>query len=64
MRYPPSIGLEEVDSDEVVVRISATPEEDAEGPQLADEILAAISELAQEGHTEERFASRAGNGAR
>ena len=39
----PHIGLEEVEADEVVVRIAATPESGADGPQLADEILAAIS---------------------
>jgi small conductance mechanosensitive channel len=36
------IALEEIDADEVVVRIAATPVSDEHGPQLADEILAAI----------------------
>jgi small conductance mechanosensitive channel len=58
MRGEPHISLEEVDADEVVVRISATPDVDSDGPVLADEILAAISGLAQEGHTEERLQAR------
>jgi small conductance mechanosensitive channel len=58
MRGEPHISLEEIDADEVVVRISATPDIDSDGPRLADEILAAIAELAQEGHTEERLRAR------
>ncbi len=57
-RNEPRIDLEEVDSDEVVVRITATPDSDADGPRLADEILAAIGTLAQEGYTHEREAAR------
>jgi small-conductance mechanosensitive channel len=44
------IGLEEFDGDEVVVRIEATPLRDSEGPRLADEILAVITDLARNGH--------------
>jgi small conductance mechanosensitive channel len=58
MRGEPHISLEEVDADEVVVRISATPDVDSDGPVLADEILAAIAGLAQEGHTAERLQAR------
>ena len=58
VRAEPHIGLEEVDSDEVVVRIAATPAADADGPQLADEILAAIAPVTREGQTEERLAAR------
>ena len=47
-RMGPNVGLEEVDSDEVVVRIFATPENNAQGAQLADEILAALSKLTTE----------------
>src|SRR3954471_23872600 len=60
MRAEPRISLEEIDADEVVVRITATPEADADGPRLADEILGAISSLAQEGYTEERLVARVG----
>ncbi len=62
MRGEPHVSLEEIDADEVVVRISATPETDSDGPLLADEILAAISELAQEGNTEERLHARRAGG--
>jgi small conductance mechanosensitive channel len=49
-RTGPEVGLEEVDSDEVVVRIFATPENNEQGARLADEILAALAELTQDGH--------------
>jgi small conductance mechanosensitive channel len=49
-RARPHIGLEEVDADEVIVRIAATPESGSDGPQLADEILDAISTLAPGEH--------------
>jgi small conductance mechanosensitive channel len=44
LRGPPQITLEEVDGDEVVVRIAATPRDRADGPRLAGEVLEAISE--------------------
>jgi small-conductance mechanosensitive channel len=44
-RAEPHIILEEVDSDEVVVRITATPETPADGPRLADEILTAVARV-------------------
>jgi len=47
-RTPPRIVLEEVDGDEVVVRIAATPAEADDGPRLADEILTAVSEITRE----------------
>jgi small conductance mechanosensitive channel len=43
MRGHPNIVLEEFDGEELVVRVSATPQDPAEGPKLADEILMAIS---------------------
>jgi small conductance mechanosensitive channel len=42
MRETPKIALEELDGDEVVVRISATPERPADGPRLASEVLEAV----------------------
>jgi small-conductance mechanosensitive channel len=51
-RSRPHIGLEEVDADEVVVRIAATPESGSDGPKLADEILAAVTKLATVEHVE------------
>ena len=41
-RGDPRILLEEVDGDEVIVRVLATPERTADGPRLASEVLAAI----------------------
>ena len=54
VRTEPHIALEELDSDEVVVRITATPADPDDGPQLADEILAAMDKVTREGLTEER----------
>jgi small conductance mechanosensitive channel len=42
IRHPPHIALEELDRDEVVVRIVATPMEPSDGGRLAAEILAAV----------------------
>ena len=64
--HEPHISLEEVDSDEVIVRIAATPESEADGPRLADEVLSAIASVTREGDTAERLAARRerdGNGA-
>jgi small conductance mechanosensitive channel len=43
MRDVPRVLLEELDGDEVVVRIQATPERAADGPTLAAEVMAAIA---------------------
>jgi small conductance mechanosensitive channel len=43
LRGPPRITLEELDGDEVVVRISATPLVGAQGRHLASELLAIVS---------------------
>jgi len=58
VRNEPHISLEEIDSDEVVVRIAATPESEADGPRLADEVLSAIASVTREGDTAERIAAR------
>ena len=42
VKSEPHISLEEIDRDEVIVRIAATPITESDGPQLADEVLAAI----------------------
>jgi small conductance mechanosensitive channel len=44
LRDRPHITLEEIDGDEVVVRISATPERPSDGPKLASEVLEAVSD--------------------
>jgi small conductance mechanosensitive channel len=48
VRAEPHIGLEEIDADEVVVRIAATPAAESDGPRLADEILAAIAPITRD----------------
>src|SRR3954465_14535797 len=44
-RSHPHISVEEVDDEEVIMRVNAVPEIDREGPKLADEILVAISQV-------------------
>jgi hypothetical protein len=47
MRDVPRILLEELDGDDVVVRIQATPERASDGPQLATEVLNAVAPSAR-----------------
>jgi small-conductance mechanosensitive channel len=42
---PPSLLLEEVDGESVIVRVHATPEHHSDGARLADEIIAALTEV-------------------
>ena len=44
-RDEPHISLQEVNGDQVLVRITATPISDVDGSRLADEVLAALSEV-------------------
>jgi small conductance mechanosensitive channel len=44
-RSHPHISVEEVDDEEVIMRVNAVPEIDRDGPKLADEILAAIGHV-------------------
>jgi small conductance mechanosensitive channel len=46
LRGRPRVTLEELNSDEVVVRIAAVPEDPVDGPRLAGEVLAAVEEEA------------------
>jgi small conductance mechanosensitive channel len=48
LRYPPDITLEELDRDEVVVRITATPLTPSDGARLAAEVLEGIRDRAAE----------------
>lgn len=48
VREPPRINLEEVDTTAVMVRITATPVDDRDGAQLADQVLAAIARFTTE----------------
>jgi small conductance mechanosensitive channel len=52
VRSEPHISLEEVDKDEVIVRIAATPLAESDGPRLADEVLAAIGAVTRDGDVE------------
>lgn len=52
-RGEPHIDLEELDSDRVVLRIAATPCEDDDGAQLADEVLALVGRATHDGQSEE-----------
>jgi len=55
-RKPPNVLLEEIDGDDVVVRVQATPEHANEGAQLADEVISALAgvtgehEVARDGY--------------
>jgi small conductance mechanosensitive channel len=48
IRGAPRVTLEEVDGDEVVVRIAATPENPTDGPRLAAAVLATAAGLARD----------------
>jgi len=50
-RDDPDISLEEVYADGVVVRVRATPVNDADGALLADELLAVVAKVAAESPT-------------
>jgi small conductance mechanosensitive channel len=50
MRDVPRILLEELDGDDVIVRIQVTPERAADGPRLATEVLAAVAPSARGEH--------------
>ena len=42
LRYPPHIAVEELDRNDVVVRIVTTPLDPRDGAKLAEEILAGV----------------------
>jgi small conductance mechanosensitive channel len=42
------VAVEEIDGDEVVVRVQATPERASEGGRLADEVIAALASVTSE----------------
>jgi small-conductance mechanosensitive channel len=48
VRSPASVLLEEVDGDEVVLRVRATPENADDGARLADEVIAALASITGE----------------
>jgi small conductance mechanosensitive channel len=44
LRYPPHIAVEELDRDDVVVKIVSTPLDPSDGARLAEEVLAGVQE--------------------
>jgi small conductance mechanosensitive channel len=61
IRGTPRVMLEELDGDEMVVRVGATPVLPSEGPQLAGEVIQAIAPITAHAATE-TVASRNGAG--
>jgi small conductance mechanosensitive channel len=58
-RTPPNVLLEEIDGNDVVVRVQATPEHADEGAQLADEMISALANVTGEHEvTRGRYDSR------
>ena|SRR4051794_32675156 len=53
VRSEPHISLEEVDRDEVIVRVTATPLAESDGPRLADEVLSAIAVVTRDGDVDD-----------
>jgi small-conductance mechanosensitive channel len=47
-RSPAAVRLDEIDGDDVVVRVQATPERASEGARLADEIVGALATVTGE----------------
>jgi len=58
LRYPPHIGIEEIDRDEVIARIVSTPSAPSDGAKLAEEVLAAVRGAAVRPVNGDRSASR------
>jgi hypothetical protein len=61
-RSPAVVLLEEIDGEDVVVRVQATPELAGDGARLADEIIAGLSSVTgehavhnEEAHTSSRY---------
>ncbi|HEX8854952.1 MAG TPA: mechanosensitive ion channel family protein, partial [Thermoleophilaceae bacterium] len=48
IRDRPHVGLEEVDGDQVVVRVTATPASNADGGRLADDVLEVLHQVTAE----------------
>jgi small conductance mechanosensitive channel len=52
-RAPATVLLEEIDGEEVVIRVQATPERPSDGAELADQMIAALASVTGE-HTLQR----------
>jgi small conductance mechanosensitive channel len=62
LRYPPHIAVEELDRDDVVVKIVSTPEDPEDGAKLAEEVLRGVR--SPEGGRGEVESDGVGNGSR
>jgi small conductance mechanosensitive channel len=51
MRAPATVLLEEIDGEQVVIRVQATPERSTDGAKLADEIIATLANVTREHQT-------------
>jgi hypothetical protein len=49
-RSDPEIELEEMDVGQMIYRIRATPADSADGPELADEVVAALDQVSNGRH--------------
>ena len=56
LRYPPHIAVEELERDDVVVRIVSTPANPSEGSKLAEEVLSGVR--ADDGHPDDEVDGR------
>ena len=67
-RRSAEVILEEIDGDDVVVRVQATPDRPDDGAQLADEVIEALSRMTEEhrivGEDDDRPREGAGAAAR
>jgi small conductance mechanosensitive channel len=61
-RLPAKVLLQEVDGDDVVVRVQATPERAVDGAKLADEIIQTLASVTGEHARTPSGAARAGRG--
>jgi small conductance mechanosensitive channel len=61
LRYPPHIAVEELDRDDVVLRIVSTPTNPSDGAKLAEEVMAGVR-TTDGGHTETHDGRGSGNG--
>jgi small conductance mechanosensitive channel len=62
LRYPPHIAVEELDREDVIVKIVSTPQNPSDGAQLAEEVLRGVR--SPEGGVGEVESDGAGNGSR
>jgi hypothetical protein len=62
LSYPPHIAVEELDRDDVVVRIVATPTNPREGAKLAEEVLAGVRDTDGAGTEDGSHSHRHGDG--